>query len=280
MKRTLANLFVCACVAIGAPCMAQAQPIRTGLDATFAPHAMPKLSGGVEGFNVDLATEIAKRLGRPIEIDATAFSGLIPGLNAKRYDWLAAPTTITKERAELLLFTEGYLETNYQFVVRQNDADVKTLDDLKGKVINVNKGSIYEAWVKANADKLGFRYEVFDSNPDALQAVMVGRVYANLTGNSTAAWAVKQNPKLKLSTHVVDTGLAFGIPFRKDDKAGRDSVSMAIKCMKNDGSLAKLHEKWMGFKPGADSWAVKSPQGHGQPGMGGYDATPVKLDCK
>ena len=75
------------------------QPISTGVDATFAPHAMVKLGGGIEGFNVDLANEIARRLKRPINIEATQFSGLIPGLNAKKYDWIAAPTTVTPERA-------------------------------------------------------------------------------------------------------------------------------------------------------------------------------------
>ena len=70
-------------------------PIRTGIDATFAPHAMPKLGGGLEGFNIDLANELAKRLGRPITIDGTEFSALIPALNAKKYDFLIAPTTVT-----------------------------------------------------------------------------------------------------------------------------------------------------------------------------------------
>ena len=85
---------------------AQQGVVRTGVDATFAPHAMVRLGGGVEGFNVDLAKEIARRLGKTLELDATTFSGLIPGLNSKRYDWIAAPTTVTKERAESLLFTD------------------------------------------------------------------------------------------------------------------------------------------------------------------------------
>jgi len=77
---------------------------------------MAKLGGGVEGFNVDLANQIARRLKRPINIEATQFSGLIPGLNAKKYDWIAAPTTVTPERAKALLFTEGYLDTDFQFL--------------------------------------------------------------------------------------------------------------------------------------------------------------------
>ena len=75
-------------------------PLRTGVDGTFAPHAMPKLGGGIEGFQIDLFTEVARRMKREITIDSVSFSTLIPGMLSGRYDFIAAPTTVTKERAE------------------------------------------------------------------------------------------------------------------------------------------------------------------------------------
>ena len=254
------------------------QPISTGVDATFAPHAMVKLGGGIEGFNVDLANEIAKRLKRPINIEATQFSGLIPGLNAKKYDWIAAPTTVTPERAKVLLFTEGYLDTDYQFLVKKSDPDIKALEDLKGKTIAINKGSAYETWAKNNIAKYGFTYDVYDTNADAVQAVLSGRANSNLAGNTVVAWAAKQNPMVK-TTYTIKTGLVWAVPFRGDDKAGRNQISMVVKCMKQDGSLSALHEKWFGAKPAADSSTVKVAPGHGVPNMEGYDATPVAVKC-
>jgi polar amino acid transport system substrate-binding protein len=258
--------------------VAQAQPIQTGVDATFAPHAMAKLGGGIEGFNVDMANEIAKRLKRPITIEATQFSGLIPGLNAKKYDWIAAPTTVTPQRAEALLFTEGYLDTDYQFLVKKTDPEIQSLDDLKGKTIAVNKGSAYEVWAKENAAKYGFKFDIYDTNADAVQAVMSGRANANLAGNTVSQWAAKQNPMVK-TTYTVKTGLVWAIPLRIDDKAGRAVVSNAIKCMKIDGTFARLHEKWFGAKPAPDSAAVKVVPGHGVPNLPGYDPTPVVPQC-
>jgi polar amino acid transport system substrate-binding protein len=258
--------------------VAHAQTIQTAVDATFAPHAMAKLGGGIEGFNVDMANEIAKRLGRPINIEGTQFSGLVPGLNAKKYDWIAAPTTVTPERAKTMLFTEGYLDTDYQFLVKKTDPDIKGLEDLKGKTIGVNKGSAYETWAKSNMDKFGFKYDVYDTNADAVQAVLSGRAAANLAGNTVVQWAAKQNPLVK-TTYTIKTGLVWAIPFRIDDKAGRDVVSNAVKCMKIDGTFARLHEKWFGAKPAADAAAVKVVSGHGVPGMDGYDATPVTAKC-
>src|SRR5262245_61335792 len=106
-------------------------PLRTAVDGTFAPHAFHSLSGGYEGFNVDLANEIAKRLKRKITIDAAQYSGLIPALQAGTYDFLAAPTTVTKERAENMLFDEGYLSTDCQFVIKQRGTKVPQLDTIK-----------------------------------------------------------------------------------------------------------------------------------------------------
>jgi polar amino acid transport system substrate-binding protein len=147
----------------GQPGVAQEKPLVIGVDGTFAPHAMPKLGGGVEGFNVDMAYEIGRRMGRKVEVVAQEFSGLIPGMNAGKYDFLAAPTTVLPDRAKNLLFTEGYLETDYQFVIPINKPDIKVLEDLKGKVIAVNKGSNYEMWCRENEAKYGFKTESYNT---------------------------------------------------------------------------------------------------------------------
>jgi polar amino acid transport system substrate-binding protein len=262
--------------------LAQAnKPITVGLDGTFAPHAMPKVGGKpgeVEGFNVDLATEIAKRLKRPINIVAQEFSGLIPALNAGRFDWLAAPTTVTPERAKNLLFTEGYLNTYYQLLLKKSAPDITGLEDLKGKKITVNKGSAYDKWADTNKDKYGFEVLAFPTQTDSVQAVMAGRADANLGGNTVVAWAAKQNPTLKLGAKI-DEGLMWAAPFRKDDVAGRNQVENAIECMKLDGTIAQLHEKWFAIKPEPGSAAVTVFKGYGVPGTEGYDPIEHTPQC-
>ncbi len=274
--------FVLAAIAVwlsAALCAsAQEPPLRSGIDGTFAPHAMPTLSGGVEGFNVDLANEIAKRLGRKLQLDVGQFSGLVPALQAGTYDFLAAAMTVTKERAENMLFTEGYVDTDYQFVVKKETPDIKSLEDLKGKTISVNKGAIYDQWARDRADKMGWTVESYGTTTDAVQAVTSARAYTILLGNTAAAWAVKNNPALKLSL-VQSTGLVFAVPVRKDNAALRDRIEVAIECMKKDGTIPKLHEKWFGFPPAPTSAAVRIFPGFGVPGMPGYDPKEHALAC-
>jgi polar amino acid transport system substrate-binding protein len=253
-------------------------PLRAALDGTFAPHAFPSLTGGYEGFNVDLANEIARRLKRKIIIDAAQFSGLVPALLAGTYDFLAAPTTVTKERAENMLFTEGYLNTDFQFLIKKGSPKVGKLEDLKGKTISVNKGSAYDSWARELEGRIGWKVESYGTQPDAVQAVLVGRADANVAGNTVIAWAVKSNPQLELS-YLHSTGLVWAAPLRKDSGEMRKSIENAIECMKVDGTIAKMHEKWFGIAPAPGSAAVTIYPGYGVPDMPGYDPTAHTPAC-
>ena len=261
--------------------VAQDKPLIVGVDGTFAPHAMPKMGGGVEGFNIDLMMEVGRQLGRKVEIMAAEFSGLIPAMNAKSIDFVGAPTTATPERAANLLVSEGYLNTYYQFLVPAGKPDLKTLADLKGKTISSNKGSAYDKWLNDNAAQYGFKTEAYPTNSDAVQAVLSGRADATLGGNTVSAYASLRNPgKLQLTSLVIDQGLVWSAVFRKDDTAMRNAVDMALECLKKDGTIAKLSEKWFGVKPAPGSAAVTPFPGYGVPGLPGHDPAPHDLKCK
>lgn len=254
-------------------------PLRTGVDGTFAPHAFPKLGGGIEGFNVDLFTEVARRMKREIVIDNTSFSGLIPGLQSGRYDFIAAPTTVTKERAENLLFTAGYIWTSYQFGIKKGSAPIKSWADLKGKAVAVNKGTPYETLSKAEADKNGFTVQVYETQPDAIQAVLAGRAYATLAGNTVVVYAASKNPQFMADLELKETRASWAAPLRKDSAALRNQIQDALDCMKKDGTIVKMSEKWFGRVPPDDALERVITPGYGVPGMPGYDPTPHPLNC-
>lgn len=255
-----------------------AEKLKTAVDGTFAPHAFPNLSGGTQGFQIDLFTEVAKRMGRDIDIQSTQWSGILPSLQAGQLDFVAAPTTVTEQRAENLLFTEGYLNTDFQFLIKKGGPEISKLEDLKGKTIAVNKGSAYDKWARDLADKIGWTVESYGTQSDAVQAVLSGRAAANVAGNTVVAWAAKQNPQLELS-YLHSTGKIFASPLRLDSKELRVELENALECLKLDGTMASLHEKWFGTKPAEGSAAVTVFPGTGVPGLKGYDPTPREPKC-
>ena len=280
MTRYLISAAAAAALLVAAPAKAgELPPLHTGVDGTFAPHVFPNLSGGgYQGFNIDLANELARRLKRQIVIDATQYSGLLPAMQAGTYDFVAAPTTVTKERAENMLFTEGYLNTDFQFLIKKGSPKIEKLEDLKGKTVAVNKGSAYEAWGRGLEDKIGWKIETFGTQTDAVQAVLAGRADANVAGNTAIAWAVKNSPQLELS-YLYSTGLVWAAPTRKDSAPLRNTLDVAIECMKLDSTIAKMHEKWFGVAPAPGSAAVTVFPGYGVPDMPGYDPTPHTPSC-
>lgn len=266
--------------AFAPPAMAQGQPpLRCAVDGTFAPHAFPSLQGGVQGFQVDLFREVARRMGREIVIDSASFSGLIPALNAGRYDFLCAPTTVTPERAQSLLFTEGYLWTELQFGIRRGTPPIRSEEDLRGKTISVNKGTPYEAWVRNNAERLNLTLMAFDTQPDAVQAVIQGRAYANLSGNTVIRYSASRTPQYVADFVLPGTRFHWGTPFRLDSGALRNQVEDVLVCMKRDGTIARLSEKWFGSRPGPDQAEVMTFPGYGPPDLPGYDPTPQNPTC-
>jgi len=254
-------------------------PLRTGVDGTFAPHAFPKLGGGIQGFNVDLFTEVAKRMRREITIDSVSFSTLIPGMEAGRYDFIAAPTTVTKERAEKMLFTAGYIWTAYQFGIKKGSAPIKGWEDLKGKAVAVNKGTPYETLSKKMGQEIGFEVQAYDTQPDAIQAVLSGRAYAALGGNTTIVYAASKNPMFVADLELNDTRAHWAAPVPLNNPKLRAQLQDALDCMKKDGSLVKLSEKWFGRVPPPDALERTITPGYGVPGMPGYDPTLHELHC-
>ena len=280
LQRRLAAIAIAALLG-ASPAFAQDKlpPLKTGVDGTFAPHAMPKLGGGIEGFQVDLFTEAARRMKREIVIDAVSFSTLIPGMQSGRYDFIAAPTTVTKERAENMLFTAGYLWTAFQFGIKKGTPPIKGWEDLKGKAVAVNKGTPYETLSKQMGEKYGFTVQVYDTQPDATQAVLSGRAYATLGGNTTIVYAASKNPQIVADLELKETRAHWAAPVPKNNPKLRAELQDALDCMKKDGTIARFSEKWFGRKPPPDGLEVVITPGYGPPGMPGYDPTPHELHC-
>ena len=151
--------------------------------------------------------------------------------------------------------------------------------DLKGKVVAVNKGTPYETLSKEKGKQYGFDVQVYDTQPDAIQAVLSGRAYATLGGNTVIVYAASKNPQFVADLDLKDTRSHWAAPVPKNNPKLRAELQDALDCMKKDGTMATLYEKWFKKKPDADDLAVVITPGYGVPGMPGYDPTPHELKC-
>ena len=253
------------------------KPLVLGSDFGVAPW-MVRGAAGPEGFGMDLATELAKRLHRPgVEVVDVNFSNLFAALFSKRIEFTVNPLNITAERAERMLYTQPFFATGNGFLIKSADS-MSGFDSLRGRSLAVNRGTISDTWATENAVKLGFEIQRYETFPDSVQAVITGRAFTALNEIPTTVYAASRNPRIKVGYQDLN-GRNFGLAFRKEDAAYRNKVDDILTCMKQDGSLKAMYLKWYGTAPPPGTSIEKIYEGYGPPGLSGHDATPHPIAC-
>jgi polar amino acid transport system substrate-binding protein len=277
-RRGVLGVSLLGAAALALPARAQqghpraGQPFVVGCEIGFVPFAFRRPNGEFTGFSIDAAREIGRRLGRPsTEIVDVRFAEAFAGLFAGRFETFVGPVNITQQRAEQMLFSEGYFESGLGFLVARAAPELHALEDFRGKALGVNRGSISDTWCTQNAERYGFTVERYNSNPDAVQAVITNRVFANVTETPVARYIATQQQAVRFGFNV-PTGTFLGYPFRRDDEALRDAVDAIVEDMKRDGTYSHIHETYFGVPAEPGSILVTPVPGRGQPNFPGYKA--------
>jgi polar amino acid transport system substrate-binding protein len=224
-----------------------------GTEAAYVPYEFFK-DGKIIGYDPDIADLMVPKIGAKAEFIDTQWSGIIPALYAKKFDCIISAMTITKERAEKVLFSMPYADASNVVLLRADEDRIKSADDLSGKILGVQLGSAaagiikgFEAKLKA-AGKSGYSdVKQYEHYPEAYQDLLNKRIDAVINSRSTMMVVMRDAPgKFKMVTGISDITAYFGMAFRKEDAALRDFVNTQLTAMKADGSLAKLQEKWFG----------------------------------
>jgi polar amino acid transport system substrate-binding protein len=229
--------------------------LMIGTEAAYVPYEFVK-DGQIIGYDPDIIGIIVKNLGVKADIIDTAWAGIIPSLYANKFDCIVSAMTMTKERAEKVLFSMPYAEATNVILLRADEDRIKTADDLSGKIIGVQLGSaaagiikVFEEKLKA-AGKPGYaEVKQYEHYPEAYQDLINKRVDAVVNSKSTMMVVMKDAPgKFKIISGITDIPAYFGMAFRKEDSALRDFVNTQLAQLKSDGTLGKLQEKWFGEK--------------------------------
>ena len=218
-----------------------------GLDDSFPPLGFRSEDNEIVGYDIDLAKEVAKRLGvdfraQPIDWDAKEME-----LETGKIDCIWNGFTITDDRRKALSFTEAYLNNDQVLVVRE-DSGITSLAGMTGKIVGIQSGSSAQEAVDDNAAFASSISKIimFKDNITALNDLDIGGLDGVVMDSVVANYSIAQTKK---PFRVINESLAnegYGIGFRKNEPELCDAVWAILKEMQADGTVTAISQKWFG----------------------------------
>lgn len=219
--------------------------LKIGTNPDFAPFEFQdEKSKDYAGFDMDLIKAVAKKAGYEAQINSLAFDGLLPALMAGNIDVAISGMTITKERAEKVLFTDPYYKSGLSIIIKANNNTINSLKDLEGKKIAVQIGTSSAMAAKkiANAN-----VREFNNVSDVYMELKNGGVDAAINDLPVNQYYIKtaKNNELKIVGAILEAE-DYGIALDKKNTEVQKKLNAALAELKKNGEYDKIYEKWFG----------------------------------
>ena len=219
-----------------------------GLDDQFPPMGFRGQDNKeIVGFDIDLAKEVAKKLGVKVEFKPVAWAGIISSLNKGDVDVVWNGMTITDERKKSIDFSKPYLN-NRQVVMVLADSDITTLEMLKGKRIGLQLGSTSEKALDSKPDiaKTIKELKKYEDNNLALMTLSKKDIDAVVIDEIVGRWSMAKKPGVyKVLNEDMGTEL-YGVGIRKSDVTFKEAFDKALDEVKSEAAGADVSKKWFG----------------------------------
>lgn len=217
--------------------------LRIGTEGTYAPFTFHDASGKLTGFDVEIAEEVAARLGVDAEFFETQWDGIFAGMDAKRFDVIFNQVSITDERKVKYDFSDPYIVSKAVLIVREDNEDIKTFADLKGKKAGQSLTSNLSDIARENGAEI-VGTEGFNQAIDLLTS---GRIDATVNDGLSYLDLKKQKPDVKIKqVDEIAQGSESAAVFLKGNDELVQAVSDALAEMKEDGTYLQISEKYFG----------------------------------
>ena len=216
--------------------------ITFAMGRDFPPFYFHDTSDQLIGFEVDVAREIARRLGVRLKLMTVNWSGIIEGLNAEDYDGILASMSITESRKAVVAFSVPYYYSASSLFVRK-DAGWATTDDLMGKTIGVAAGTTYESDAR---DRLSANVRYFENAEAALMDLQLGSIDAVVTDRVVGIYVSKLK---QLDVTYLGAALRkeeIAVAFRQRDLVLLNRINQILGNMAKDGTLNRFIKKVAG----------------------------------
>lgn len=223
--------------------------LTVGSDVSYPPQEYMDASNNPVGFDIDIADEIASRLGLQPKIINFNFNDIIPALNAGQFDIVISAMNITPQRSQSVDFVQYYAAGQSVLVPKGNPKNIKTLDDLSGLTVAVQQGTTEQDSLTAENAKLSqagkaqVNVLTYPTDTDAVDQLRVGRADAAMDDDPVAAYYSVLNPNFEVAIANF-TPQDEGIAIAKNNPNMVTAITKAISDMKSDGTLDAIKAKW------------------------------------
>ncbi|WP_439888499.1 ABC transporter substrate-binding protein [Pseudomonas sp. MBLB4123] len=239
-------LAAAATLAFAAPAVA-AEKLKIGTEGAYPPFNLIDASGQVVGFDVEIAQALCAKLQAECEVVTSDWDGIIPALNARKFDFLVSSMSITEERQQAVDFTEPYYTNKLQFIAPKGRDLKADKAGLQGKVIGAQRATIAGTWLEDNLDGV-VDIKLYDTQENAYLDLSSGRLDGVLA-DTFVNWEwlkseVGQSFEFK-GEPVLDND-KIGVAVRKGDPL-REKLNAALKEMVADGTYQRINDKYFPF---------------------------------
>lgn len=218
-----------------------ANTLKVGTSPNYPPFEFIDNNNKISGFDIDLLDEISKRTGFKYELVSIGFDALIPALKSGKIDIAASAMSATPQRMKAIDFTKSYFFTENLYIKRANDASLKTKDDLKGKKLSAQLGTVQEMAANETTAKVVAMEDVAAS----IMALKANKVDAVVVDSLVGYGYLKNNPDLVEFFKENDGSEGFSMAFDKNKhKELIEKFNKAIDEIKADDTFDKLLTKY------------------------------------
>ncbi len=242
------KFLLAAAVSMAFSATAMAETLKMGIEAAYPPFNNKDASGNVVGFDKDIGDALcAKMKVEKCEVYVSDWDGIIPALNAKKFDFLVSSLSITDERKQAVDFTDPYYSNKLQFIAPKG-SDFKTdKASLKGKVIGAQRATIAGTWLEDNlADTVEIK--LYDTQENAYLDLSSGRLDGVLADKFVNwEWLKSDAGKdFEFKGEPVFDNDKIAIAVRKGDPL-REKLNAALKAIVEDGTYKQINDKYFPF---------------------------------
>jgi cystine transport system substrate-binding protein len=229
----------------------QSGQLTVGIMGTYPPYNFMNSKHEMDGFDADIAKEVAKRLGVQVKFVPTEWSGMIQGLLSKKFDVVISQMTITEDRKKQMDFSQPYIANKVNIIVRSDNTTIHSLQDLKGKRVGVGLGTNDETYLRTVVrPKVGnFDIVTYDDVITSLKDLNTGRIDATINNLYALKPLIEKNHyQIKAVGDPLKVDYA-GIAMRKGNPELLQAINKALSDMKADGTYKAIFRKWFGEDP-------------------------------